>query len=421
MKLSVSTGFCRIVKDCRGQVAITFAISAFALILAGGTAIDFISSSHRQATIQGRMDAAVLAGIASAREAIDSGMSFASAKKKAQEAAVLYYRENGGDSDATPSFDLKQNGQELTMTGDVTGKQRNLLMSMAGSDETDIAVHAASSTAAQSYENVYLLVDISASMLLPSTSEGIDKMIAGKNCALACHDNQPAAGQDSYSWAMANGISLRYQIVNEGIEQLVRYIMQTPGLQSHTKLALWSFDHQLHENAPLSNNYNTILNNFPAPAVAYDDAAAATPFNKLIADFVDAVGKGYSEGTVDKPKKMVILATDGVNDPTRAWVNNTALRSQVKAFDTKFCRDLQKNNVTVAIINTPYLPMPWDWGYEATLGQSGNKGGKKRVDDIPIVFSECAGDLYIIAGDEESIISSFTKIFQRTMTTRLAY
>jgi hypothetical protein len=66
---------------------------------------------------------------------------------------------------------------------------------------------------------------------------------------------------------------------------------------------------------------------------------------------------------------MVIIATDGVNDSTRGWTTDVSLRPQVRVLDTGFCAQFRSNNATLGIINTPYYPMPWDWGYAATLDQ----------------------------------------------------
>jgi hypothetical protein len=116
---------------------------------------------------------------------------------------------------------------------------------------------------------------------------------------------------------------------------------------------------------------------------------------------------------------MVIIATDGVNDPTRAWTSDVSLRPQVKVFDTSFCTTFKNNGVTVAIINTPYYPMTWDWGYNATLGQPGSLGGATRVDDIPIALSACAGKYFTSASSVSAIQSAFTNLFVMASPIRL--
>ena len=100
-------------------------------------------------------------------------------------------------------------------------------------------------------------------------------------------------------------------------------------------------------------------------------------------------------------------------------VQKSALRSQVRVFDTGFCSSFKSNGVTVAIINTPYYPMTWDWGYNATLGQPGSLGGATRVDDIPIALKACAGSNFLPAADVATIQSSFTTLFTKASPIRL--
>ena len=261
-------------------------------------------------------------------------------------------------------------------------------------------------------------------MLLPATADGINAMVNGKpGCALACHDNANVCGVgcDSYQWALNNNILLRYQVVNNGVQALLDYIGSQPDLVATTRVGLWSFDERLTRNAGLTFTHSTISRNFPQPAVASDDAAAATPFDNLISSFVSLVGKAGDGSSPDSPRKMVIIASDGVNDPTRAWTSDTSLRPQVRVFDTGFCTTMKNNGVIVAIINTPYYPMPWDWGYVATLAQPGSLGGPTRVDDVPIALSQCAGELFTIAPDVSAITQSFTNLFKLTTKTRLTH
>lgn len=212
-------------------------------------------------------------------------------------------------------------------------------------------------------------------------------------------------------WALSKGIELRFQVVNQGVQNLLTYLKSDATLKSHVKVGLWSFDHTLTQMSPLTSDFASVSNNFPTPSLATSDEAAATPFDSLIGNFVSMVGKAGDGTSSGSPQKMVIIATDGVNDPTRAWTWNIPLRSQVKVFDTGFCQTFKSNGVTIAIINTPYFPMMWDWGYRDTLGQPGSLGGATRVDDIPIALSACAGKNFTIASDVSAIQSSFTNLF----------
>ncbi len=186
------------------------------------------------------------------------------------------------------------------------------------------------------------------------------------------------------------------------------------------RVELWSFDHDMRKLVPLTSDLTRVAERFPAPALASTEESAATRFDDLVASFVSAVGNSGTGATQQDPKKLVMIATDGVNDPTRAWTWDTPLRDQVRAFNTAFCDTLKSRGNTVAVINTPYLPMPWDWGYNATLGLPGLRGGATRVDDVPLVLRQCAGTYFTIASDVAAIRSSFIDLYTAASAVRLS-
>jgi Flp pilus assembly protein TadG len=403
--------------DATGHVAMMFAACLVPLLGCVGTAVDYSLASSKRTKIQSALDQAMLAGAIAGKQTLDGGSGKNAAIDAANAAAATFFAANTPGITASLTTDYKMNGLNLSGTGSASANSPTTFMKIAGFSDIPISTTSQATSATQPFLNVYLLVDISASMLLPSTESGIKQMIAGQGCALACHDK--TNGTDSYGWAIKNGIEFRYQVVNQGINNLLTYLGDNANLKSHVKIGLWSFDHKLTEMTSVTASYKNVAKNFPAPALAETDASAATPFDNLIDDFVSIVGKAGDGSSSGSPQKMVIIATDGVNDPTRGWVSNASLRSEVRVFDTEFCSTFQKNGVVVAIINTPYYPMTWDWGYNATLGQPGSFGGATRVDDIPIALKKCAGKYFTIASDTASIQSAFTNLFVAASPIRL--
>jgi Flp pilus assembly protein TadG/uncharacterized protein YegL len=410
--------FARFARSTKGNVAVIFALALVPLITAVGCAVDYSTTMVTRTKIQSALDSAILSGSIAGKAALDGGSSTTAAVAAANAAAQQFFSGNLGGITATMTVSYSMSGLKLSGSGSASTTVPTTFMKVVGFPNLSFTVTAQGTSSAQPYLNVYLLVDISASMLLPSTSAGITQMINGTGCALACHSS--ASGSDSYSWALGQGIQLRYQVVNQGVQNLLSYLSSNSSLSSHVKVQLWSFDSSLTQLSPMTSSYTTISSNFPKPEVAVNDAAAATPFNSLISNFVSTVGTGGDGSSSANPQKMVIIATDGVNDPTRAWsTTQPALQSQVRVFDTAFCTSFTQNSVTVAIINTPYYPMPWDWGYNATLGQPGSLGGATRVDDIPIALRACAGNYFVSAASVSDIQSAFTKIFVMGSPVRL--
>jgi len=391
-------------RDQRANIAVIFALALVPLVTFMGVAVDYTIANKQRTKLQQALDVALLAGAAAGKQALDSGASQSTAISAANAAATSIYVGNttGIISQLVTNFTI--NGLTLSGTGSATSNMVTNFLSIIGRPTLGLSVASNTSSTTQPYMSVYLLVDISSSMLLPATPAGITQM---RN------------GTDSYAWALNKGIQLRYQVVNQGIQNLLTYLNSSSTFKTYVRVGLWSFDSSLTQMSALTSSFSSVSNNFPAPGLASSDSAAATPFDSLIGNFVSIVGNGGDGTSLASPQKLVIIATDGVNDPTRAWVSQTSLRPQVKVFDTSFCTTLKNKGITVAIINTPYYPMTWDWGYNATLGQSGSLGGATRVDDIPIALSACAGNYFIRTSDPATIQSAFTTLFTKAAPVRI--
>jgi Flp pilus assembly protein TadG len=405
-------------RDRRANVAIIFALALIPVIGFMGAAVDYSMANRQRTKIQSALDDALLAGSAAGKQVLDAGSGETAAIAAAQAAATAFFTGNTPGLTSQLTLNYAMSGLTLTGSGTAATSVPTTFSKVLGFSSLDVSVASNSSSTTQPYLNVYLLIDISTSMLLPATQTGITQMTNGTGCALACHNTTD--GTDSYSYALNQGIQLRYQVVNQGIQNLLTYLNNSSTYKTYVKVGLWSFDSSLTKMSSPSSSFTSVANHFPAPGLATDDAASATPFDSLIGNFISTVGTAGTGSSAASPQKMVIIATDGVNDPTRAWTSDASLRPQVRVFDTSFCTSFKNNGVIVAIINTPYYPMTWDWGYNLTLGQPGSLGGATRVDDIPIALSACAGGNFIQASDVATIQSAFTTMFAKASPVRLS-
>ena len=399
-----------------GSIMILAAMLFPMLMAAAGAAIDLGTAESERSNVQSSLDSAIIMGVSAASSSLKNGSTSGTAISAAEAAAAKYLQSTIGNS-ASSSLKFTIADGVVKGVGSASTSVPTTFMALFGKSSVAVSATSTAEAGLSEYLNVYLLVDISASMLLPSTEAGITAMRNGTGCALACHDS--SSGNDTYNWALNKGIQLRYQVVNSGINNLLTYLQSDSAYASKVKVGLWAFDHKITSYSALTSNFKNVAKKFPGPSLASDEASAATTFDTSIPSFIKTVGKGGDGTTAKSPRKLVIIATDGVNDPTRAWTWNTSLRTQVRVFNTSFCNTFESNGVTVAMIYTPYFPMPWDWGYNATLGQPGSLGGATRVDDIPIALKQCAGDNYVQASDVSAIESSFTSIFKNTSPIRV--
>jgi hypothetical protein len=283
----------------------------------------------------------------------------------------------------------------------------------------------------QIYTDIYLMIDQSASMQIGASSADITKLRNKTGCAFACHDNNDAyavAGQpynkgDSFDWAQANGITLKFKLVNDGIQNFMSFLKTQDPSGQYIRVKLYSFDDTLHTLSSLTNNFDLISANLPTPQFVLDELVSSTHFNELVPLVQSAVGSSGDGSTQAKSKKIFMLASDGIQDPTRRWATDQPwLQVQVAPFDFTFCTQLQAKGVQVGILDTGYVPMPWDWGYMATVGASSLISGHSgtRQQDIAPLMKACAGDIYVDGSNGGNIGTAFQQMFTTAQPLRIA-
>jgi Flp pilus assembly protein TadG len=412
-----------------GSVAVIFALALLPAMLIVGGALDFAKVFRARAQALRALDSAAVAGAAAAVRSLQSGASASAAKTAGDNAAEIYLTSNfasqGGVSIATYALGGNVTATSATYSPTATINVQTAFLKLAGMPTIPASVSATATAGAGKYVDVYLMIDISGSMMIGATQKDMDALTAKFGCVFACHDgaknvwNGSSYG-DAYQWAKTNNISLRYEVLLSGVTSLVNYLNSIDPSHARIRLAMYTFDTNLTKVSSLSYNFTNLISNYPSPAVDNSTGAGATLFNENIGAVISDIGNSGDGSSPASPSKLLIIATDGVQDPGRQWVQQASLRPKVKVFDTKFCQSLKKNNVALGIIDTPYLPMNWDWGYGVTLGQPGNKPLFTRADDIEPAFKQCAGGLFLQASDTATIQSGFTTLFQAFNATRLS-
>lgn len=416
-------------KFCRansGSVAAIFGLVLIPLTLFIGGAVDFLTIEKTRLQLQGLLDSAALAGTTATVNALKSGASATSAQAAGVNAAkasvnaglTSFPYASGTTFIVTPTVDAVNATYVVNATTRVTTN----FLKLVGVGAVPVTVKATSSTSSgNQYMDIFLMIDTSGSTMLGASQADINALIAQFGCAFACHDGSAAtAAGDAYQWATTNGVTLRYGALFQGVTALVNYINTIDPAHTRINLAVYSFDSSLNLIQSLSNNVNNVLSNYPQPAVDDSVTGGATLFNENIGSVLSAIGSGGTGATPTNRSKLLIIATDGVEDPGRQWTSNASLQADVKGFDMSFCQTAHNNGVSVGIIDTPYLPMSWDWGYNATLGQPSTPG-PTRLDEISPALRGCAGNLYVNATDATTIRSAFTTIMQNFKATRLTH
>ena len=412
---------------------ILFGFMILPLIGLAGGAIDYARAIHDRTRINNALDAAVIVGANKAQADDAANKTDDQIRANAYRAALDSFNSAPNLPPGTaPTFTVDITNRVVTVSGSYAAATATTLLKVTGFQSFALGGRAASSVSLSPMVDIYLLIDVSGSMAIGATSADITRMMNAPgtdprqpkskyNCAFACHDGVTLNGTttDAFQWAKKNGVTLRIDEVNKGITDFVSSLVNQPSSR-RLRIALYSFSTTLDTLVPITSNLSTIPNNLPQAPSTSGDYDGATLFQQLMPSFASKVGTSGDGSTT--PKKFVIIATDGVQDPTRTWTSNTSLRPQVAPFAPADCRKLDRS-VAVGVLYAPYLNLAPDWGYLATLGQPsqiGNKG--TRFDDIVPQLKSCATapNLFVDASTTASIGDAFKALYQIFTQVRLS-
>lgn len=431
----------RFAGDVRGNVAIITCLALLPLIGLTGLAIDHIVLATGKSQFDQAADAASLGAVRATAKDIQAGVSTALARSHGEQVGAQIFAANAGNAGQQPtptpviSVDVPANGNVVTAKVGYSATGSLRFGRIFGSPTADVAGQSSASMSLPSFINVYLMIDTSGSMSIGASSDDQARLIQTTGCAFACHDGQPFAGYaDQYAYAEATGVHLRYDVINSGIRKFFDTVDRDDPQHRYIRSSIYSFDSTLHNltgsSTPISDTAR-LRNNLPTAPATSGDYAGATHFNESIGSVMADIGAGGDGLSAGHPKKLLIIATDGVQDPNRTWTDDLSLRPQVTVIDTSFCNVLRAAKVSVAFIHTAYLPMTLDWGYMATLGQpvtaivgpspTSVAVSQTRVDLIRPALQACAGKLYTPANDTTALNNAFTNILQAYIGVRLTY
>lgn len=211
-------------KSERGTIALSFALSATALLLVGVGSVQLAMISSGKSKYQSAADTAALAAIAPTTDdddmediAEDTFMANLSSSERAAVTNFTVTTETGRVRSALISY---------------TANQATMAPGLIGGAYTPISGTARARKADYRYVDIDLWLDGSASMGVAADEAGRDKLRLlskndpdHKNCAFACHIPTRLKESNLYSMseqrAHANGVKLRHDIMKESVQILI--------------------------------------------------------------------------------------------------------------------------------------------------------------------------------------------------------
>ncbi|WP_018237112.1 TadE/TadG family type IV pilus assembly protein [Ensifer sp. BR816] len=449
-----------LVSDRSGNVALTVAICIVPMILAVGAGLDYARAYNVQSRMQSDLDAALVAAIKEIDE-YDEDEIAAKIKK--------WFDAQSEKQSAT--YDLTEitvDKSGHTIQASASGTVPTTLMTLADIKTVPVGVVSAIEGPATSYLEVYIVIDKSPSMLLAATSEDQAMLRADKNikCEFACHSTADPVRKNNnkknaviaptyYDYIENLGVKLRTDVALDAVEEVLDMVDAADENHARIKVGLYSLGETITEVLKPTYSTSTARKKLSDDDSGLTSATSmtSTDFETALEALQDKVGKADDGSSADKPLKLVLLLTDGVQSH-RNWVienvtwtcteykNGTCIRYKygkdwgiVTPLNPTWCDDIKGDEATMAVLYTEYLAIPLDWGYNATLADtmanskwtstwggtlhSGVSGTTSRLDYIPIALQDCASssDLFISAASEDEITAGLSTLFNQYLTS----
>ena len=430
--------------DARGNIAIITGMTMLAMSSLVGVGIDFTMAGRREAQLNAIADAAALSTTTPPSMALTSSQAQLVATKMFNAQAALV----GGITitplgvgnvtvtDTTGSNGVVTRNTTINYTAQSTNAFAALLkipvMNLGGTSKVS------SSTAPNI--DFYILLDTSPSMGIPSSQSGIDAMVQATQqqggCAFACHETNPTAGdvkgnpngEDNYTLArnLNPAVTLRIDLVKQATANLYSTAQTTESQnKAQYRVATYTFDASFNTITNLTSNLSSAQNdaiNKIQMLEVYNEGNLTSSQNNNDEDsqfdsamsntqYIPAPGKG-TNASGDTPQEILFIVTDGVVDePYSSGPTNMTYSGRTityAGYQTDYCTPLKARGVRIAVLYTPYLPLPTNSFY--------NQYVSPFQPQVPTALQSCASPgLFFQVNTGGDISAAMTALFNKAI------
>lgn len=426
--LSRLAGFAR---DTRGNLAVTFAITAVPVVVGVGVAVDYSRANMVKATLDSYADAAALSVV--------NTKAMAMTASQAQDSAVTFFKTQAttlkGASIGTVTAKVTDSTSGRSALLQYAASVQTTIANVAGFDKLDIAGRATANSALPVYMDFYMLLDNTPSMGVAATPSDISRMVSNTpdKCAFACHQ-MDASPNDYYGLAKALGVTMRIDVVRSATQQLMGTANASQIVQNQFRAAVYTFGASaekmgLTKVSPLSPNLSTVKSkaeDVDLMTIPYQNyqSDTQTNYDKIFTSLdseIPAPGDGTKSSS---PQKFVFFVSDGVQDAA----NVTCIKPTVQGQDpktgtkytrcqsplnTKYCDTLKKRGIKIAVLYTTYLALPTNGWYMDWIDPF-NKGpyGPSPNSEVAKNMEACATPgFYFEVSPTEGIAEAMNALF----------
>lgn len=418
-----------------GNVAVTFAVAAFPIMLAVGVAVDYSAANRSKAVLDSFADAAVLA--VTAQSAMSMTASAAQTRAQDYFKAEALALKRGSVQTVTAKVTDGSSGRSATVS--YTAKVPTSIAAIAGIQNIDISGSSSGASAVPTYIDFYLLLDNSPSMGVGATPSDVSKMVANTpdQCAFACHQ-MDVSPNDYYGLAKSLGVTTRIDVVRSATQQLMDTAASTQSVSGQFRAAIYTFGASAQNKGltrifSLSSSLSSAKSSASAidlMTVPYQNYASDTDtnFDAVFPSLNNEIATPGDGVSATNPQKVVFFVSDGVNDAANiscarsttagqdpnTGTNYTRCQEPLKA---SLCTALKNRGIKVAVLYTTYLALPTNSWYMSWIDPF-NQGpyGPSVNSQIAANMQACASPgYYFEVSPTDGIAQAMTALFQKVV------
>ncbi len=417
----------------RGNVAVVVAVMLVPLMFAIGMTVDYTLARRRQDQLNGIADTAALAAVT------PTMMGKTTAVAQAAALAVLQSQMSTVSNVAFTASNLSvvvndtTNGTNVVrnVTVSYTASSTNVFSDLVGVSSLPLAGTSSAKSTISPRIDFYLLLDTSPSMAIAATTAGINTMVANTasqgGCAFACHETHPSSdnlgnpgGEDNYALARNLNVTLRIDLVNSAVQDLMTAAPAT-ATQNFTsyRAAIYTIDYNFTTLATLTSNFSaakTAAGTLQAVTVYNNNCLTSSNCNSDEDSYLDmglssinSVMPNPGQGTGnagDTPQEVLFIVTDGVEDYVYGGSRNYGPIN----VNANWCQTIKNRGIRIAFLYLTYNPLPTNGWYNTYIAPI--------QPTIATTAQNCASaGLFFQVNTDGDVSSALNALFQKAVAT----
>ena len=419
--------------NARGNVAVTVAVMLAPLVLAVGMSTDYTLARTRQDRLNGIADTAALAAVTPTMMNQTTATAQAAALAVIRSGVATIPNLTYNASDITVTVNDTTNGTNVTRVATVNFAAQSTTVFAAILGVNSLPVTGASSAKSSVSPKIdfYMLLDTSPSMAIAATTTGINTMVANTasqgGCAFACHETHPSSdnlgnpgGIDNYQLARNLGVTLRIDLVNSAVQDLMT-LAPTTAAQNYTsyRAALYTIDFNFTQLSPLTSNFSaakTAAGTLQAVTVYNNNCLTVSNCNSDEDSYLDMglqqmnsvmPNPGAGTGNAgDTPEEVMFIVTDGVED----YIYNGNRNYGPINVNANYCTTIKNRGIRIAFLYLTYNPLPTNGWYNTYIAPIQSS--------IATTAQNCASPgLYFQVSTDGDVSGALTTLFQKAVST----